>query len=110
MNRFRFKKADFKNAKQYIKTKKGPAPNWAKREGVTVKNGKLFWQDKEIIASEDVETYLRKTIYDKDCKTPSSRDGAFHLIKDSVLGVSRAAVMDFLRGQKTLGETLMVCY
>ena len=98
-------------AKKYIKTKKGNAPNWCKRDGLSVQAGKIVWKDPKtqkqlvIIPQEDIDTYLRKTIYDKEAQTPSSRDAAFHLIKQSVLGISRARIMEFLRSQRTLGET-----
>ena len=105
MNRYKFKKDDFKNAISFIKTKKGPAPNWAKKEGISVKDGKIFYNQLQIIAEEDVDAFLRKTIYDKNSNTPFGRDSAFHIIKSKVLGVPRRVIMEWLRTQKTLGET-----
>lgn len=105
MNRFKFQKKDFKDAMEYIKTKKGNAPNWAKREGLAVKGGKIYYNNLQVIAEEDVDHYLRKTIYDKDSTTPFGRDSAFHIIKSKVLGIPRRKIMDWLRTQKTLGET-----
>ena len=37
--------------------------------------------------------------------TPSGRDSAFHILKQRYLGVSRRALMEWLRAQKALGET-----
>jgi hypothetical protein len=105
MNRFKFHKKDFKSAIEYIKSKKGTPPNWAKKDGLSIKGSKIFYNELEIVAEEDVDDYLRKTIYDKEATTPFGRDSAFHIIKSKVLGVPRRKIMEFLRKQKSLGET-----
>jgi hypothetical protein len=105
MNRYKFRKADFPKAVEYIKTGKGDAPNWAKRDGLTVKGSKIYYGALEILAHEDVDAYLRKKIYAKEADTPAGRDSAYHIIKSQVLGCPRRRVMEWLRAQKSLGET-----
>ena len=109
MNRYKFKEADFKAAIHYIKTGKNQidAPNWAikKKDELTIKGKKVFFKNMEIIAEEKIDDYLREAIYSKDGTMPFGRDSIFHKMKATVIGIPRRRVMDFLRAQKTLGET-----
>jgi len=47
---------------------------------------------------------LRYELYKKDGDIPSGRDSAFHMFKKRYVGISRRAVMEFIRKQKPLGE------
>lgn len=107
MNRFKFSKAALKKAISFLEQKTKTGPVWASKfkDELKVKNGKLFYQDRQIVAREDVDTLLRSELYKKNGDTPSGRDSAFHVLKQRYVGVSRRALMEWLRAQKALGET-----
>ena len=108
MHRYKFLERDFPAAIAYIKkgTKTVDTPTWALKfkSDLTTSNKNIFYQKKEIIPKEKVNTYLRKRIYDKSAVVPFGRDSAFYLLKSEVVGVGRRPIMEFLRSQKSLGQ------
>ena len=104
MNRYKITEVQLKSAKKFLAGKKtNGVPNWTKKfqDDLTIKNGKIFFKEQEIIPSEKVNEYLRKTFYTKNEDVPLSRDGAFHAMKKRpVIGISRRAIMDFLKAQR----------
>ena len=106
MNRFRIQREDFPKAIKYLagKAPKNKTPSWiVKNEKfLQVVDGKVRYNKLPIIPVEDVGDYLRKEVFGKDSKTPLSRDGMHHLIKSRVAGISRRAIMQFLRGQSVV--------
>ena len=105
MNRYKFSLGNLAKAIKFIGGKSPLAPPFAKKfkDDLTVKKKKLFYEDKEIVAKEKVDDLLRDILYKKD-DTPSGRDSLFHNIKRDYIGISRRAVMEFLRKQKPLED------
>ena len=106
MNRFKITAAAVKKTKQYIKDGSGKPPPWAVRfkDDLSLAGQKLLFKDREVIPRERVEAVLREEIYRKNGDMPAGRDGAFHICKKKYVGISRRALMDFIRAQKSLGE------
>jgi hypothetical protein len=74
-------------------------PEWADTLGVT--RGRLFVNGLEVVASEDVDDWLRARVYDKNSKPFSlSRDSGYtdHVAKET-LGISRRKWYDWLASQ-----------
>ena len=106
MNRYKIKRADFPLAKKYLAGNafKSKTPSWVVKNEkfLQVVDGKVRYNNLPIIPVEDVADYLRKEVFGKDSRTPLSRDGMHHLIKSRVAGISRRAIMEFLRGQSVV--------
>ena len=103
-------KADIAKAIKFVQTNKGHldvAP-WVEKfkSQLKVKNKKLYFEDREIVAREDVDNYLRKRLYSKqDDAIQMSRDAAHYQLLKETVGITRRKLMDFLKAQRTLGET-----
>ena len=106
MDRFKITEAGLKKAIKFVKTGNGSPPTWAKKykEDLTAKGNKLFYKEREIVSREQVDAVLRRELYKKDGDMPSGRDSAFHICKQRFVGISRRALMQFIRGQKPLGQ------
>ena len=106
MFRYKFPEADLKSAVKYLKTKKGRLQQkpWVLKyeSDLKVKDGKIRYKDKEIIASENIDDYLRRRVCSKAADINTSRDSAFYQLSKEVVGVSRRAIMEFFRKQKQL--------
>ena len=107
MNRYKIGAEQIPIVKKFLAGKAvNSVPNWAKKykSDLSVKRGKVFYQEKEIVPKENVNEYLRKIFYTKDEVVPLSRDGAFHIIfkQRPVIGVSRRAIMTFIKGQEPI--------
>ena len=107
MFRYRFTEASVNKAKRFLsgKVKKGPSFATRFKEDLTVKNGKLFYKDQQVVPKEKVAEAIRKEMYGIESDTPAGRDSAFHVLKRKFIGVSRRDVMAFIRGQRVLTET-----
>ena len=103
VNRYKFSQKRIEQAKKYLKTKKGEQPSFLKVMKGSVKEGKLFLDDRLVVPKEKVETYLRNKILDG--KTPLSRDAAHYWIMKNTVGVSRSEVDAFLKKQRIIRET-----
>ena len=106
MDRFKFTELSIKKAIQFLKNKKGKPSAWVTKfkDDLSVKGGKIFFKDREVVPREKVSDLLRNELYKKNGDIPSGRDSAFHLLKQRYIGCSRRAVMEFIRSQKPLGE------
>ena len=110
INRYKITKADVAQAVKFLKTKKGHldvAP-WVEKfkANLSVKNGKLNFDGKEVVPREDVDAYLRRRLYSKaDDAIQMSRDGAHYQLLKETVGITRRKLMEFLKAQRTLGET-----
>ena len=106
MDRYKLKDADIKKAVTYLKTKKGTLPVWASKykDDLTLKGNKLFYKERQVVSRERVDDVLRNELYKKGGDVPSGRDSAFHICKQRYVGISRRALMEFIRKQKPLGE------
>ena len=106
MDRFKITDAALKKAIKFVKSGDGKAPAWASKykADLTIKGSKLFYKEREIVSRERVDDVLREQLYKKGGDVPSGRDSAFHICKQRYVGISRRALMDFIRKQKPLGE------
>ena len=108
MNRYRISETQFPIVKKYLAGKAtNKVPSWAKKfhTHLSVKKGKIYYEDKEVIPKERIGKYLRGIFYTKGETVPLSRDGAFHILKQRpVIGVSRRAIMDFLKAQEPVEQ------
>ena len=67
--------------------------------GFTIDNrGRLQYDNKQVIAQEDVPQVLTSLLNDPEQRP--SRDGLYQYIKTKYIGISRRAVMDFLRNSE----------
>ena len=103
MNRHRFTDASVSKLKQYLKKPEGKKPNVLNKYEGTIKRGRLYLENKEVIPQERVDQYLRKKIYDG--RTPMTRDGAFYWLSKHTVGLSRSRIDKFLKKQRIIRET-----
>ena len=105
-DRFKITDAALKKAIKYVKSGDGKPPPWASKykADLSVKGSKLFYKEREIVSRERVDAVLRDQLYKKGGDVPSGRDSAFHICKQRFVGISRRALMEFIRKQKPLGE------
>ena len=106
MDRFKFTEANVKKAIVFKKTGKGKPSTWVAKykDDLTTKGSKLFYKKRQVVPREKVDDVLRTELYKKNGDIPSGRDSAFHILKQRFVGISRRAVMEFIRAQKPLGE------
>ena len=106
MDRYKITSDAVKKAVNFIKDGSGKAPLWATKykDDLSVRGSKLFYKEREVVSKERVNDVLREQLYKKGGDIPSGRDAAFHLCKQRYVGISRRALMQFIRGQKPLGE------
>ena len=109
MNRFKISKAQYPAAKKYLEGTafKKDSPSWCVKfkEDLSFRQGKLYYKELRVIPQEDVDKYLRDLVYNKKSDVPLSRDGAHHLIKQRVVGITRARLMKFLKAQSAVEST-----
>ena len=104
MEKFRINEQNMSDAITFIKTGKGKPPRYATKykDQLTVRKGKLYFDEREVVPLEKRDATLRALLYDKDSDTPFGRDSAFHVIKQKYLGISKNYILEFLRKQKPL--------
>ena len=87
--------------KQLIRDKKAGAqlPPWGDK--LRIKGEKLYWEDKEIVPSEDVTKWLRDRVYSGKAINLSRDSGYTDYVARESMGVSRRAWHSFLKGQDT---------
>jgi hypothetical protein len=107
LSRYTIKKADFPAAIKFLagKSFKKDSPSWAVRnkQFLQVVDGKVRYNNKGIVADEDIDAYLRGLVFNKESKSPLSRDGMFkHIQTLNVAGISRRRVAQFLKGQSVV--------
>ena len=107
MDRFKFTETALQKAKQFLKGKTKTGPRWAERykSDLSVKGNQIFFKDRRVVGSHEVDDVLRDAIFKKASDIPPSRDGAFHLVKQRYVGISRRSIMKFLAAQRVLAET-----
>ena len=109
INRYKITTKGLEQAVKFLKTGKGhlSVPTWVDKykADLKVKNGKVFFQKRELVSRENVEDYLRKRLYSKDADLQMARDSCHYQLLKETVGVTRRRLMDFLKAQKTLGET-----
>ena len=104
MFRYNFNKKNVDNAKQFLEGKVKMEPSFLKRFKGTIKDGKLYLDNKLVVPTEDGEDYLRKRVLSG--QVPMSRDGLYYYLKSTdVVGISRAQIDKFLKAQNIIRET-----
>lgn len=100
VNRLLFTQRDLDECRRWINGGKVTTPmQWWFHE-VVQKEGGLYWKgSRQIIPQEEIAQYLTG-IYNNP-RITGGRDRMYSYVKDNVVGVSRRAVMDFLRGQES---------
>ena len=108
INRFRFTDKAVAKAIKVLKgdLAKSKAPTFLKRfKEIELKNGKLFYQNKEIIKSSDIAKTVRDLLYTKGSDTPWSRDAGYAALSKKYIGISRRAFRDVTSTQKIKVES-----
>ena len=107
LSRYTINRGDFPAAIKFMQGKafKKDTPNWAvrNRQYLQVVNGKLRYNDRVIIADEEIDSYLRNLVFGKKSKSPLSRDGMFKFIQSqNIAGISRRKIANFLKRQSVV--------
>ena len=109
INRYKFLLADIPKVKAFLKDneKTNGVPHYAKKfkADITIKRGKLYYQDREIVPRENVEDYLRDKLYSKDATIPFGRDSAHYSLLKTTVGISRRVLYDWLMAQKNIVDS-----
>ena len=103
MNRFKFTEKSVARAIKVLKKElpKSKAPNFLKRfPDITQKNGKLFYEEKEIIAKIDVEKTVRDLLYNKDSIVPWAKESGYAALSKKYIGISRRAFQEVVNRQR----------
>ena len=103
MNRYKISEKDLKSVIEKLKGKDVPSlPNWFKKnkETLSIKNGKLFFDEKEVIPREKIDATLRDAFYKKDSKVPWARDSGYADISKRYAGISKRAFANFASRQR----------
>lgn len=109
VNQYTFLKKQIPAVKNFIEKKLQAVPNWAVelRGGLSVKKGKLFYENKQIVPEEDVKQILRNDVYKSKSVEglPYGRDSMYNVIQDKYVGISKRDVEDFMKLQKAIRKT-----
>ena len=107
MNRFKLTSDGVAQTVAFLKDKTKPAPVWAKRfrDDLVAKGTKVFYKGLEVIPVDKVDDYLRDRMFKKDGTLPFGRDAAHHKLKTTVVGVTRRALMRFIKAQDAFEHT-----
>ena len=106
LSRYTIKKSDFPAAIKFLQGKAFKKDSsWAVRnqQYLQIVDGKVRYNDKQIIPSEEVDAFLRGLVFNKESKSPLSRDGMFkHVQSQNIAGISRRRIAQFLKGQSVI--------
>ena len=97
MNRYDFSKAEVARALSGENV-----PNFMNRFAFKKKDGKLFFEGREVIPNEERDTYLRKILYDDNSTLPFGRDSLFYVLKKKVINISKRYIERFLKAQNVI--------
>ena len=103
INRFKFTDKSVEKAVKVLKKDlpQSKAPNFLKRfPEIATKNGKLFYQEKEIIRRGDIEKTVRGLLYNKDSTTPWAKNSGYAALSKKYIGISRRAFRDVVNKQR----------
>ena len=104
MHRYNYSQENVTNAKKFILKKGDIEPSFLKKYKGTVKNGKLFLDDHEVIPRDKIETTLRNWVLSGE--VPLTRDGLYYYIKSKQkVGIPRKLIDEFLKKQRIIRET-----
>ena len=111
LNRYRNgNKKEIDEAKRFVlsSTKdKSKVASWVKRyaDHLTVKDGKLLLDGKQVIGNDERDDLMRTLVYKKNSDIAPSRDAGYYKVKKRYANVSRRNWMDFLKKQRVIRMT-----
>jgi hypothetical protein len=104
INRYRFTDKSYERAIKVLKgtLDKKRSPGFLKkfREEISLKDGKLFYQDREIIKASEVEQKVRDLLYDPKSTNPWSRDAGYAALVNGYVGISRRKFAEVVSRQR----------
>ena len=107
MNRYKFSEKALEKVRKVLKKElpESKAPNFFKKmkEGLKIKNGKLFYESLEIVPQEKIADVVRDLLYKRGSDVPWSRDGGYNIVAQRFLGISRRKFKDILQSQRVKG-------
>ena len=107
MQRYKFTEKNIKQAIGGLKGEKGKTPKFYTKykEKLTTKDGKLFYEKKEVVPKTGIDKILRALLYDSKSQTPWSRDSGYADLSKRYTGISKRAFADFVSRQRVKIET-----
>ena len=111
LNRYRnVNKKEIEDAKRFVlsSTKdKSKVASWVKRyaDHLTVKDGKLLLDGRQVIGNDERDDLMRELVYKKNSDIAPSRDAGYYKVKKRYANVSRRNWMDFLKKQRVIRMT-----
>ena len=111
LNRYRnVNKKEIDDAKRFVlsSTKdKSKVASWVKRyaDHLTVKDGKLLLDGRQVIGNDERDALMRELVYKKNSDIAPSRDAGYYKVKKRYANVSRRNWMDFLKKQRVIRMT-----
>ena len=104
MFRYNFTKKNVDTAIKFLEKKGKTEPSFLKRYKGSLKEGKLYLDDKLVVPKEDGDKYLRERVLSG--RVPMSRDGLYYYLQTTdVVGITRAQIDKFLKAQNIIRET-----
>ena len=107
MQRYKFTEKNVKQAISALKGEKGKTPKFYTKykDKLTTKDGKLFYEKKEVVPKSNIDKVLRSLLYDKGSAVPWSRDSGYADLSKRFTGISKRAFADFVSRQRVKIET-----
>ena len=106
MQRYKFTEKNIKQAIAALGGKgKGPKFYIKYKDTLTTKDGKLFYEKKEVVPKSQIDKVLRSLLYDKGSETPWSRDSGYSDLSKRYTGISKRAFADFVSRQRVKIES-----
>ena len=103
MFRFNFSEKNIKHAIDFLKGKSKIQQNFLKGRTASVKNGKLFINNKEVIPTKKVTEFVREKILSGE--VPLSRDSLYYYLQQKYINIPRASIDKLLKAQSVIRES-----
>ena len=111
LNRYRnVNKKEIEEAKRFVLSDnkdKSKVASWVKRyaDHLTVKDGKLMLDGRQVIGNDERDDLMRELVYKKNSDIAPSRDAGYYKVKKRYANVSRRDWMTFLKKQRVIRMT-----
>ena len=103
MFRYNFSANSVKQGIDFIQGKNKTKPSYLKGRKTSVKAGKLFIDDKEVIPSGKVEDFIRDKIL--SASVPLARDSLYYYFQRKYINIPRAKIDKILKAQSVIRES-----
>ena len=103
MFRYNFSAKSVKQGIDFVQGKQKAKPSFLTGRKGSVKKGRLFINDKEVIASGKVESFIRDKIL--SATVPLARDSLYYFFQQKYINVPRAKIDKILKAQSVIRET-----